>query len=341
MNCLYCYLNENGERSKQTIDVNFAKKGIEDFFKDNEHPAIRFFAEGEPTLALKEMIEIKEYADQISNHQAVYELQTNGLFNISTAEWIRENINIVYISMDGPPDIHDKLRVSTNGMGTSEYLRRNIVILKKNPHLQLGVRATINAINNKRQREMIDYFLEVGVNIVFGDLIFSSVGSVETPLNVDYKEFVDEFVKARSYAEGKGVFYGTMFSANFDEEVTYACRACLPTPHLTVDGYVSCCDMCVSGDSSLKELIYGRFNPEKNLIEYNPDAINKIKSRMPDNINECKVCEVKNYCGGGCLGEALNETGDFYSVKEESCKAIKYLWRKLGQKPISLPYLHP
>lgn len=341
MKCMYCYLEKNEGNLARVIDVQFAKRGIEDFFLDNEEPAVRFFAEGEPTLAFKEMVEIKEYADRLSKHRAIYELQTNGMFGRSVAEWIRDNINIVFISLDGPPDIQDALRVTKGGLGTSDILEKNIRILQENPKLQLGIRATINALNNNRQIEMIDYFYSLGIRIVFGDLIFSSVGSTEKPLNVGYKEFVDEYIKARKYAENQGVFYGTMFAANFDEEVTYACRACLPTPHLTVDGYVSCCDMCVRGDSILKELIYGKYDPINNLIEYDTEAIRKIRSRRADNIEECKNCEVKHYCAGGCLGEALNETGNFWGVKEDSCRAIRYLWESLDSRPIKLPYLHP
>ena len=133
-----------------------------------------------------------------------------------------------------------------------------------------------------------------------------------------------------------------MYCANFDEEVIYACRSCLPTPHVTPDGYITCCDMCVTADdASMKELIYGVYDERLDTIFYDQKAIEHIQSRKAENIPECRNCEVRNYCAGACLGEALNETGSFYGVKKESCDAIRYLWKKLGSKPIKNKYLHP
>lgn len=339
--CTYCYLDRRLAGRGRTIALDFARRGIDDFLSGNPRPAVRFFADGEPTLAFDELVQIREYAAWRAAGAVTFEIQTNGVFSPAVARWIAANIDIVYISMDGPPAMHDALRPARGGAATSGLIMRNIAILKENPRSRIGIRATITPLSNGRQKELIDFFSGLGVNIVFADLAFCRVGSRDKSFQVSYRDFVDRFVEARAHAERLGVFYGTMFAVNFDERVQYACRSCLPTPHLTVDGYVSCCDMCVSGQSPLQELIYGRYDERTGRIVYCPLLIHRIRGRRVDNLPACRSCAVKDHCAGGCLGEALNETADLYGVKDESCRATRYLWRKLGGRPIPLPHLHP
>ena len=348
MACKYCYLGSKdakNEKEKRLIDIKFAKKAIQDYFAVQARPAVRFFADGEPTLGFEVIRELHDYAESLTNNVSYFELQSNGFFSEHIAEWIRDNIDIVFISCDGMPEVHDKQRVAKGSANTSSVIERNLRILVQNPNCQVGVRATITKYNVYKQKEMIDYFHSLGVKILFSDKVFAPIGGSAEEFNIDYKTFVDEFVAAREYAEekyGDDFFYGSMYCANFDEEVIYACRSCLPTPHVTPDGYITCCDMCVTADdTSMRELIYGVYDEHLDTIFYDQNAIEHIRSRKAENIPECRKCEVRNYCAGACLGEALNETGSFYGVKKESCDAIRYLWKKLGGKPVKNKYLHP
>lgn len=348
MACRYCYLGDTSikdEKKKQVVNINFAKKAIKDYFSMQPRPAVRFFADGEPTLEMDIIKQLHDYSESLTNNISYFELQSNGFFNENDAIWIRDNIDIVFISSDGMPCIHDIQRVSRGNVKTSSIIERNLKILVKNPKCQVGVRSTITKYNVYKQKEMIDYYYSLGVKILFSDKVFAPIGGSAEEFNIDYKTFVDEFVEARRYAQekyGDDFFYGTMYSANFDEEVIYSCRSCLPTPHVTPDGYITCCDMCVTADDvSMKELIYGVYDENLDTIFYDKKAIEHIRSRKAENIPECRECEVRNYCAGACLGEALNETGNFYGVKKESCDAIRYLWKKLGGKPIKNKFLHP
>ena len=348
MACKYCYLSGGQEcknRPTKKIDLDFAKIGISDYFSMSNTYAVRFFADGEPTLEFDTMKDIYSYAKEISEGKCIFELQSNGFFSDAIAKWIKDNINIVFISYDGLPEINDTQRCLANGEGTSSVIERNIKTLLTNPKCQVGVRATITNNNVYYQKEMIDYFYSIGVKILFSDLVFAPIGGSTESFNVNYTTFVDTFVDAKEYAKhkyGKDFFYGSMYCANFDEKVCYACRSCLPTPHLTPDGYVTCCDFCVtSSDENMRELIYGTYDPVTKKIFYDQRAIDHIRTRTPDNIPECRNCEVKDYCAGACLGEALNETGDFYGVKKDACNAIKYMWEKMGKKTIDIPFLHP
>ena len=64
LRCIYCYTYKNQDMKKehQTLDFNFAKRGVDDFFRDNTSRHIRFYGIGEPTLELELIKKIRDYA---------------------------------------------------------------------------------------------------------------------------------------------------------------------------------------------------------------------------------------------------------------------------------------
>lgn len=57
-------------------------------------------------------------------------------------------------------------------------------------------------------------------------------------------------------------------------------------------------------------------------------------------MKHCKKCPEQMQCGGYCLGEIVNETGNMLGQNEEKCKAVQCLFHQIG---ICDPYryLHP
>lgn len=352
MCCSYCYLGEKkkpGEKDREIIDLEFAKRGLEDFFSQSDSRKIRYFGEGEPTLEFDIMQQIQTYAKELAGDDLYTELQTNGFFGKEVVEWVRKNVNIIWVSMDGIPLLHDHYRKDINGKSTSKILERNIKFLCGNG-VTVGIRSTIGRMNINRQKENIDYFVSLGVKAIFADHLCLPVGNNgnrpelvdDLLVEVTPKVFADRFLEAKEYAEDKGIFYSNFLCVNFDESVDIACRAMIPSPHLTPNGYVSCCDMATRPDNRLRELIYGKYDKDTNRIIYFQDKIDKIRSRRKANIPECQSCEVIDNCAGGCLGEAINETGDFYKVKKSLCESTKYLFKRMKHSNNGLyKFIHP
>ena len=335
LKCKYCYCGE--ERKKNSINVKFVKCAIDDFYKQGNKLFIRFFGNGEPTLEFEKIKEIYEYTIKLDK-EATFEIQTNGVFNEEIAKWIGQHIDIVWISYDGTTDVNDFYRATFNNKSVSNIVEKNIKYLNEKVK-ELGVRATIGKKNLYKQKEIIDKMQEMRVKHIYSDLMFADVNNklyYEDEINPS--EYAKEFLKARKYAEEKQIYYGSFFTINFDEKTNISCRACIPMPHLTVDGYVSCCDMGYA-DGKLQELIYGKYDEKNNKIIYDNDKIKNIQARTVDNLKQCKDCEIKYYCAGGCIGEAINENGTIFSIKEKNCEAIKFLAKDLLGKKI--PVLHP
>lgn len=352
LRCIYCY---NSQKRKlepvQDLDLNFAKAGADYFFGNFQSRHIRFYGPGESTQAFSLMKQIRDYAYSKVGNKLTVEIQTNGAFSPNIRNWIAENANIIWVSFDGTPDVHDYNRPFPNKIPSSPVIEDNVKYLTS--HLQnpgtVGIRVTITNDNMERQMEMVDYFVSLGIKHIWADPLFQEVQDrpvCMTPkrqenFHFDMDTFVDTYVEAYQYAKSIGIFYGTNLIYNFDGCSEYNCRACTPVPHLTPDGYVSACDMVTFGGKAnhMEPLVYGKWDAEKKTIQFYEDRIKTLRSRKASNMPACVNCEVSEKCAGYCLGETLNETGNLFGCNPKVCHAVKKLYQEIGS--ITYDYFHP
>jgi uncharacterized protein len=282
------------------------------------------------------------------------EIQTNGVFGTAVREWILENVNIVWMSFDGPPDIQNHNRPIGGVHPSAPVIEDNVKWLiknKKEQSLMVGARVTMTELNITRQKEMVDYFYALGIRYVWTNPLFPSVGQIPVcndkeklaDYSFDMDTYLDNFIEAYEYARKKGMFYGSFLICNFDGKTTIHCRACSPMPHLTPDGYLSACDMVVLGEDPhhMDCFIYGKWDDSSKQFVLMQEKMSKLRKRNTNEILHCKNCEVHSYCGGYCLGEVVNETGSLTGQKLMACKAIRRLFKEIGSFEEPFEYLHP
>lgn len=355
LRCGYCY-NRKGRalNNEQSLPLHIAKAGIDYFFASNPSRHIRFYGPGEPTQELLLMKGILKYANEKSEKTVSTELQTNGCFGKNVREWLIDNINIIWISFDGEPDIQNANRPFVNEKPSAQVIENNVKWLianAGNKKVMVGARVTITDANVNRQMQMVDYFTKLGIRHVWTDPVFPSVDAVpvcddaaklkEFEFNMD--AYVDEYIKAYRYANEKGMFYGSFLTCNFDGKCDKHCRACTPVPHFTTDGYVSACDLVTFGENAghMDCFVYGKWNEEKQAFDIDPEKVKVLKNRTTANMLHCSGCTVREHCGGYCLGEVQNETGSLIGQKPTTCKAIRRLVESIGLANNPYPFLHP
>ena len=175
LDCKYCYTNKK-QYAVQLLDIDFAKKIITDYFTREEYkgfkPIVRFFAAGEPTLNFEAIREVVSFVKSRFGEDVLYELQTNGIFlnrdgtyDYEKADWIATNIDFIWISCDGTPDVQNEYRpLYQNAFDGPVSLRSSDVVEKTIKYIRpicrtmIGARMTIVLKNLYRQKEMIDYF---------------------------------------------------------------------------------------------------------------------------------------------------------------------------------------
>jgi len=344
LDCIYCYTNKaEGSHKNQVIDSAFAKAAIIDYFATDYAKHVRFQGAGEPTTRIDLVKQILEYAQSLAPSEVTSEIQTNACFSESTAQWVAANIDNIWASCDGLPAIQNNNRPFLGGGDSSPVFERNIRYLVANAKKMVGIRSTITTDNLRIQKECIDYYHALGIRHVWVDPIFPVVGEQESNDALDLMEFAREFLEAVKHAEKLGVEYGSILTSNFDRKCNYACRACLPVPHVTTDGYISACDMALYGNDRdhMDLFYYGQWNPDTQSIMYDDQKISIIRSRTADNIPHCKNCIAKYYCCGYCPGEVLNETLDYFGQKARVCPAIRWLFANMTDQQKQYTYTHP
>lgn len=363
--CRYCYnINERNSIQEQTIPLHIAKAGVDWYFEHNTSRHIRFYGPGEPAREFDKMRAITEYAKAHGNrgHDVTVEIQTNGVFTSAVRSWILDNVNIVWMSFDGMKDIQDYNRPLNplykdefDGRTSAEVLEDNVkwlIVNSDDRPLFVGARVTITDSNIARQIEMVDYFLSLGINYVWTNPLFHSVGKVpvcedavkRAAYSFDMDEYVKNYLEAYTYAKSKGVFWGSFLTINFDGESEYHCRSCHPlsAPHITPDGYISACDMVVLGQAAyhMSPFIVGKWNLITMSFDFDFEKIRALENRKTSSMKHCSSCSIQLHCGGGCLGETMNEFGSLDGFNPIKCKAIHQLFDALGPCT-AYPYLHP
>lgn len=355
LKCVYCYNREKRTTLKeQTLSLDIAKAGLDYYFSNNSSRHIRFYGPGEPTQAFSVMKEIVAYARQLAGDELTTELQTNGCFGYKVRTWLLDNINVIWVSFDGEPEIQNYNRPCVNGKPSAPIIENNVRWLlenKGNRNLMVGARVTITEENIHRQCQIIDYFKGLGIKYIWSDPVFPAVDNIPvcddlakiSNYHFDMDIYADTYIEAYNYAKQKNIFYGSFLTCNFDGICNRHCRACTPEPHFTTDGFISACDLVTFGKSPkhMECFVYGKWNDEKKQFDIDESKVNALRHRTIDNMKHCINCEVREHCGGYCLGEVQNETGKLTGQKVQTCKAIRKIAKSIGFVDNQYPYLHP
>jgi len=345
LNCSYCYTSSAKDiNGYNFIDVDFALSLLHDYLP-NSNFGVRFYAVGEPTINIDGIKKIAECAESLKP-DVEFEIQTNGFFSNETAEWISDFCSTVWLSIDGPSDIHDLQRPTKSGDGSLERIIESVKIIQKNKKTKVGGRATITSLNLYRLRDIIDFYKELNLDFGYSKPAFKPQGIELTPKGtsidvVGLEEYSKKYVDAYYYGMEKDFFFGSFLTVNFDSKCDRFCRSANALPYATLDGYVSSCDESYYFTEEMKSLFIGKYDQEKQIIEYWNDQIEKLKSRTIHNTPECKTCQVRDNCGGQCLAASIFENRDMFSVRSDVCKAVKFLAEKLPLNNKPFPCFFP
>jgi uncharacterized protein len=191
LRCRYCIYSVHYPHTRvhgtRTMPLETALKAIELFMAHNQdtaEPALTFYG-GEPLLALPLLKKIVDYLKRNYTRNVRMNLTTNGtLLFEEAARFLKENDIAIVVSLDGPKDIHDSMRVYANGTGTFEVILHNLRNLKKNyPEYydeKVGIRTTLACVD--AAETIRDFF--ISDTILFKDkmILTGFVDTVDTDL---------------------------------------------------------------------------------------------------------------------------------------------------------------
>ena len=165
-NCIYCYEQyQKGTMNSKVIEalVFFVREKI----KNVKHFSVTWFG-GEPLLAfdiIKKLTE--EFKKLCEINHCIYhaDMITNGyLLSEEVARELEKlEVSSVQITVDGPPEIHDRRRMLKNGKGTFDVIWKNLKNLANLKSIHTVLRVNADLTNKTGVFKFLDFFDKEGL----------------------------------------------------------------------------------------------------------------------------------------------------------------------------------
>ncbi|HPN85154.1 MAG TPA: anaerobic sulfatase maturase, partial [Victivallales bacterium] len=241
-------------------------------------------------------------------------LQTNG--TLLDDEWCRHlgKYNfLVGLSVDGPPEIHDKHRVTVSGGPSHALVMKGLEALKRN-NVEFNILTLVSDSNVKFPLEVYNYIKSLGVN--FHQYIecveFDSDGQL-TPYSVrpgQWGEFLcsvfDEWYAHDRYSVSVRLFDSIL--ARMVDGIANVCAMSTDCRQYFVvehNGDVYPCDFFVIPELKLGNIMENGWDFFVNSAKYREFGERKSKWN-----EKCVNCEYLSYCSGCCPKNRFGKAGD-------------------------------
>lgn len=350
--CHYCYFLTNmpkdyrfsvmkKETAKAAIDM-FARcveKSIAECHTDQQ---IVIYG-GEPTLNKPVLIAALQYIDLLKEIGGLPEtvsvtVNSNGtLLDEETLNQCKKSNAVVAISIDGPKEVHNTMRVYPSGRGTFDEVMRSYR-LAQHIGVKIGICVTIDQHNLNRMDEIVEWIGgELGAKgMGFNILIENSSASKE---GSNYAEIVARnLIQSFRVARRRGIYEDRMMRRvkNFIDKtpVLSDCGGCGLQVVVSPDGKIGVCQaFCGQKEFFVSEPLE-TFEPESHPFW------KQWRRRSPFSHKVCRSCIAFGNCGGGCPYNAYRISGDINALDERFCAhaktATEFLIRDLWEQQKAL-----
>ncbi|MDR1489916.1 MAG: radical SAM protein [Desulfovibrio sp.] len=256
---------------------------------------------GEPTLHWDLVRRLVGISKAVAERHAVpwsgY-IATNGVVPLKLAREMAAIFGRVGLSCDGPPDIQDRQRPSSDGAPTSGRVRRTAVALKE-AGARLDLRATITPETVSRQAEILEYLaVELGAdNVAFEPVYSAGAGGGG---GTDPEEWAGHFMRAKRAALRHNVAL-TFSGFRPDEHHGPYCNVLRQSLHLTPDGRATNCFLVVDGDHpGNSSQIIGGFDRRSGRFALDRDKTASLRERASGIGAGCRACFAAYHCARSC-----------------------------------------
>lgn len=317
LRCAYCYAS-GGERSRY-LAPQTAFDAV-DLVVDNaaelgrEHVLVSFHGGGEPTLAADTLRRCVERARRRSGERGL-ELRTgtatNGVMSDDVREYLAGAMTSVMVSVDGPPEVQDRLRPLADGGPSSGEVARTLERLSDSD-VTLGVRVTCTA-------DALDHAVETvcrlagayRLHTIHLEPLFVCGRSVRSGLRAPGADrFVEVFRACHEEARRHGVELAYSGAHQGSIARTF-CQASVPSFNITTEGDVTACYEVVGRDDPRAgTFIYGSYDAATRTFDFDEARVAALRRLTVDEAPRCARCFAKYHCAGDCPSKRLYDGAD-------------------------------
>ena len=313
LGCSYCYAQQGefGSAAKN-MPLEVARRSV-DLLVDGAAADAKLnlsFLGGEPLVNRGVLRETTLYAVARAQHRSIpitFSITTNGtLLTDEDGEFFEEHGFAVTVSLDGPRDMHNKLRPYKSGSGSfDEIMRRVRPLLKRQKRMQVGARVTVTPFN-LQLRKALDEFIEAGFHSVGFSPMLRAPNGIGEMRSANLQAMLGEMIDCgrefeRRTLAGERYPFANMLNAMREIERgthrPYPCGAGAGYLGVSADGDLSACHRFV-GDEA------GAMGSLREGVDLDRQA-QWLAERHVHRQEPCKSCWARYLCGGGCHHEVI------------------------------------
>lgn len=341
LRCKYCFVTdglnnfEGGNVPELMMDRNIQEACL-DFLKDYcrsfDKITLHFYG-GEPFIHFDAMRYITERAQSVLNHNGNihFAVTTNGtLINRQIAEFLDSFRFAVLVSFDGVPEVHDKMRLTSDGKPTSHKVLETIHMLKAYENIRLGLSAVIHKEN--RLISAYDILTSLSPDFIKAEYVRMisghHLGLDEDDKKIyfeDLSKIADHFIKQlldeqipNDYRFNSRVLQ--MWRGSKRKEF---CGAGSSILGIASNGDIFPCTLLIGNDDCcLGNVSYG----------IKPDAVRQFKNwHRFTGKDSCRNCNVRYYCGGGCAAMWKTAGIGFCEYIKKEIYLAEYIYKYIAE----------
>lgn len=330
MTCKYCFGDTGAfDGVRSMLQLETGKKAIDFLLKHSgsrRNLEIDFFG-GEPLMnfdTVRKLVAYGREAEKTLGKNIRFTITTNGLLlDDEKADYINENMDNVILSIDGRPEVNDKMRRTVNGKGTYDIITKNyhrFVEKRKGTYYVRGTFTRENLDFSEDVKHLADQgFRNVSVEPVVTDQSFSYALQNEDKEAIlrEYDRLTDLYLE---YAEEGRKFEFFHFNVDLNQgpcivKRVSGCGAGTEYVAVSPEGDIYPCHQFVGNP----DFRLGNLNDEE-FINKRYDEFNRAHIY---NKEKCRNCWAKFYCSGGCHANAYHVNHDILVPYELGCEMEK------------------
>ncbi|WP_407306162.1 thioether cross-link-forming SCIFF peptide maturase [Desulfosporosinus sp. SB140] len=318
LRCEYCFAGTGAFGGSRTLmDLETGKRGIDFVLKASghrNHCEVDFFG-GEPLInfdVVKALVEYGRNAAAAVGKTIKFTLTTNGvLLNEEIQNFLEQEEISVVLSLDGRPEVHDRMRPHADGRGSyAEILPRIQQFTALRPESSayaLGtyyyVRGTYTHFNLDFDRDVL-HMADLGINQISVEPVVAEPedpyafqdGDLEN-IREAYDRLGEELIKRRSQGRGFNFFH---FNVALDKgpcllKRLSGCGAGHEYVAISPEGDLYPCHQFVGQENYKLGSLY-----DQDPLYLKPDVVQEFRAANIYSKSACQECWARFACSGGC-----------------------------------------
>ncbi|MCL2812675.1 MAG: thioether cross-link-forming SCIFF peptide maturase [Clostridia bacterium] len=328
LRCAYCFADTGdfhlGERSLLSFEVGKAALDWLVARSASRHTLEVDFFGGEPLMnfsVVRRLVEYGRTLEEPNGKRFLFTITTNGLaLNDENMDFINREMHNVVLSIDGRPQVHDRMRPTVNGSGSYGLVTpKALELARRRGHKQYYVRGTYTAYNLDFGQDVLALadagFEQLSIEPVVADPAnpYAITADMAPALEAEYECLARVYLERR--AEGRWFnffhFIVDLSGGPCLKKRLLGCGAGNEYVAVTPTGDIYPCHQFVGReDFRMGSVLDGTFDGAMQRVFAENHVLNKPA---------CDGCWAKFLCSGGCAANAYAFHGNIREPYELEC----------------------